>query len=330
MLDNREEYIRQVKEYYPNKNDAEPHKIEGDFVLRCQKCDLAYICIYGSNYVAVVDIKEGIKIYEIEVGAGPQNIDINRVSYYGYVTNFWSNSVSMIDLRLYKTVKTVDVGINPAGIKLSRDGRHVYIAHYGQPVMYVLDAATLEKVTEIPLPSNGFEIDITQDGNLAFVTLRSVGQIAVIDLSVNLAVKILPAGAGTEFVRISPSDPIAIISNEDGNTLTAVNTQLAESAFPDIPTAEMPVGIAFTRCGSRMYIANRGDNSVSEFDVFKRSEIAKIPVGQGPYGVEAACCEQLLIVSNSYEDTVSIIDTLTNEVISTVTVGFLPSFMAVL
>ncbi len=204
------------------------------------------------------------------------------------------------------------------------------MVHYGEPSVYVLDAATLEKVTEIPLPSIGFQIDITASGALAFVSLRSASQIAVIDLSVNLVVKVIPAGPGTEDVRVSPLNRLVFVSNEDGNTITPVNIALAEPATPELRTPAGPVGLAFSAGGSRLYCANRGDQSVSVFDVFTHSEINRISVGQGPYGAETANGGLQLVVTNTFEDTVSIIDTRVNAVTATVTVGFAPAFLAIL
>ncbi len=330
MLDNREEYLRQIgaSPQAPIQSAAENIGPESYGCHRRRR--LAYICVYADNYVSVVDIDNARKLLDIPVGSGPLDIDINRVSLYAYVSNFFGNTISMIDLRDNRTVRTVPVGLSPAGVRLSPQGRFLYVVHYGQPSVYVLDAYSLERVTEIPLPSIGFQIDITENGTLAFVSLRNAAQIAVIDLSVNLVAKVIPAGAGTEDVRISPTNRLAVISNEDGNTITPVNVALAEPATPNIPTPAAPVGLAFTHGGSRLYCANRGDNSVSVFDVFSHSEITKIPAGQGPYGAEATAGGRLLVVTNSYESTISIIDTHLNAVISTVTVGYAPAFLAIL
>jgi YVTN family beta-propeller protein len=193
----------------------------------------------------------------------------------------------------------------------------------------VLDAYSLQKVTEIPLPAMGFQIDISTDGLLAFVSLRNTAQVAVIDLGVNLVLKVFKAGAGTEDVKISPTNQLAFVSNEDGNSITAINIQLAEPALPTIATSGGPVGLAFLQWGRTLYCANRMDQTVSVLDVFSRVETAKIQVGNGPYGLAASIDERLAAVTNSYEDTLSIIDTRMNRVYATVNVGFAPAFLTI-
>lgn len=330
MLDNREEYLSLIGAPAQQAAAFLNETLLPETCSRWRRHTLAYICIFGSNYVSVVDLSDARRLLDIPVGLGPLDIDINRVGLLGYVTNFSDHTLSMIDLRINRTVKTVPVGSYPAGVRLSRCGRYVYVVHYGEPSVWVLDAYSLDKVTEVPLPSTGFQIDITANGALAFVSLRSAAQIAVIDLSVNLVVKVIAAGAGTEDVRVSPMNRLVFVSNEDGNTITPVNIALAEPAEPALVTPDRPVGLAFSFGGSRMYCANRGDQSVSVFDVFTHREINKIIVGQGPYGAETANGGRLLVVTNTFEDTASIIDTRTDSVTSNVTVGFAPAFLAIL
>ena len=330
MLDNREEYLNQIvkSEHMTSVQSADAYLEVAR--ARSKGHPLAFICIFASNYVSVVDLAEARKLMDITVGLGPLDIDINRPCNMAYVSNFSGNSVSVIDLRNYITINTVTVGRQPAGVKVSRDGRYLYVVHYGEPVVYVLDSYNLQKVAEIPLPSTGFQIDITADGLLAFVTLRNAGQVAVVDLTVNLVVKVFMTGTGAEDVKISPTNQLAFVSNEDGNSLTPINVQLAEPASPNIPTAGGPVGLAYTHWGRTLYCANRYDQSVSVFDIFTRAEIAKIEVGNGPYGAAATSDERLVAITNTFEDTVSIIDAMLNRVYSTVTVGFAPAFLAIL
>ena len=329
MLENREEYLKQFGMQAKNSKGFENRQESVEHARRLRH-SLAYICIYASNYVSVLDIDDARKLQEIEVDVGPLDIVIDRAGRFAYVSNFIANTVSVIDLRRSRTIKTVPAGSGPAGIRLSRDNRYLYVAQYDEPVVNVRDAMSLETVTQIPLPSPGFEIDITADGAFAFVGLRSAAQIAIVDLTVNLVVKVIAAGAGTEFIRVSPNNRQVFVSNEDGNSITTVNIALGEPASPNIPTLAGPVGLALTQDGRRLYCANRQDASVSVFDVFTHAQIARIPAGLGPYGAQMACGDRSLVVTNTYENTASIISTRHNRVTATVEVGDAPAFLAIL
>ena len=330
MLNHRDEYLKQFDKAGGLSITQSADAYSAAAFARCHGHPLAYICIFSSNYVAVVDLVQGRRLFDITVGLGPLDIDINRNSNRAYVTNFSENTVSVIDLIANAVADTVTVGSSPAGIQTSPDGRYLYVVHYGEPNVYVLDAYTLQKIVEIPLPAEGFQIAITNDGSFAYVTLRTAGQVAVIDLHVNLVVKVLSTGAGAEYVVFDHANRLAFVSNEDDNSVTPINVQLAQAAFPNIATSPGPVGMVLTQYGRTLYIANRLAQTVSVFDVFSRTELLSINVGNGPYGLAATTDERIIVVTNTFENTVSLINARENKVYATVIVGFAPAFLAIL
>ncbi len=330
MLNHREDYLKQIvrAEGAALAPSADPYAAASH--ARYHGHPLAYICIFSSNYVAVVDLAQGRRLFDITVGLGPLDITINRYGNRAYVSNFSENTLSVIDLIANAVSDTVPVGSFPAGVKTSPDGKYLYVVHYGEPNVYVLDAYTLQKIVEIPLPSEGFQIDITKDGAFAYVTLRNAGQVAVIDLRVNLVVKVLSTGAGAECVVFDQENRLAFVSNEDDNSVTPINVQLAQAASPNIVMSPGPVGMVLTHLGKTFYVANRLAQTVSVFDVFSRTEQLAINVGNGPYGMAITTDERIIAVTNSFEDTVSLISACDNRVYVTVTVGFAPAFLAIL
>ncbi len=145
MLDNRDEYLKRVVKTTEHTSVQTSDAYMEAARARSKGHPLAYVCIYASNYVAVVDLAEARRLMDITVGLGPLAIDINKYCNMAYVSNFFSNSVSAIDLRNNMAVNTVAVGRQPAGVRVSRDGRYLYVVHYGEPVVYVLDAYNLSK-----------------------------------------------------------------------------------------------------------------------------------------------------------------------------------------
>jgi YVTN family beta-propeller protein len=193
-----------------------------------------------------------------------------------------------------------------------------------------MDANTLYLITKIPLPNSGFQIDITKYGSLAFVSLHQSGQVAVVDLNVNLVIKVIESGSGAEDVKISPTSPLVFISNEFASNLTPVNIDLAEPAITPIATGSAPVGLAFNSSGRKLYVANRNNDTVSVIDVFTHREITKIKVGNEPYGAAATCGGRLVIITNFSGNNLSVIDTKIDKVIHTAPTGVGPAFLAIL
>jgi YVTN family beta-propeller protein len=327
----REEYFKLKDAYLKNTNAVFEEDSEKIDEAKWLRHPLAYVCDYIGATVSVIDIARAVKLKEIKVGNGALSIDIGRDNKFAYVTNFFDNTLSVISTANNQVTATVTVGSNPAGVKVSRDGRFVYVVHFGEPFIYVIDSCKLELVTTTPLPSAGFQLDITKDGGLAFVSLHNmIGRAAVVDLDVNLVVKVIQTGSGAEDVKISPVSPLVFISNEFENDITPVNINLAEPASTAIGTGSFPVGLAFGAGGKKLYVTNRNDNNVSVKDVFSRGELTKIEVGAEPYGATATTEGKTVIVSNYSGNSLSIIDTETDTVLSTVPAGTGPAFSAIL
>jgi YVTN family beta-propeller protein len=80
-------------------------------------------------------------------------------------------------------------------------------------------------------------------------------------------------------------------------------------------------GIAITPDGSRMYVDNADDASVSVFDTATNVPLVEIPVGMNPIGLAITPDGSRAYVSSQGADTVSVIAIATNSVIKTIPVG---------
>lgn len=97
-----------------------------------------------------------------------------------------------------------------------------------------------------------------------------------------------------------------------------------------IPVGTGPYGIAVTADGSRVYVTNIGDNTVSLIDTATRtSVVAAIPVGLAPMGVAISADGSRIYVANSGESTITVIDTGTHTIVGApITVGNAPTAIA--
>jgi YVTN family beta-propeller protein len=64
---------------------------------------------------------------------------------------------------------------------------------------------------------------------------------------------------------------------------TASNTVVAT-----IPVGQIPQGVAITPDGTRAYVTNGVDNTVSVIDTASNTVVATIPVGNFPFGLNLA------------------------------------------
>jgi YVTN family beta-propeller protein len=93
------------------------------------------------------------------------------------------------------------------------------------------------------------------------------------------------------------------------------------------------MGVAVSPSGSRVYVANQVDNTVSVIDTSTNTVVATVPVGAAPFSSPVSVAVNptgvLVYVTNAGEDTVSVIYAPTNRVIANVAVGRSPFGLAV-
>ena len=94
--------------------------------------------------------------------------------------------------------------------------------------------------------------------------------------------------------------------------------------------AEVPVGfepdaVAILADGSRAYVANAGDGTVSVIDIATRAVVGSaIRVEENPQGIAVSPDSVRVYVTNFDSHSVSVIETASNTVVGTIQVGFVP------
>jgi len=106
----------------------------------------------------------------------------------------------------------------------------------------------------------------------------------------------------------------------------------ATSGVTTIDVGNLPIGVAVSPDGSKVYVTNIDSNTVSVIDTATNG-VTSIAVGSRPEGVAVTPNGSKVYVANQISSavpgTVSVIDTTTNTVIASPSVGVLPEGLAV-
>lgn len=118
----------------------------------------------------------------------------------------------------------------------------------------------------------------------------------------------------------------AINDGFNTNFVTVLNLK-DHALITTIPVGTAPCGGTITPDGSKVYVANKGDNSISIVSTASNMVTGTVSVGASPWGVAINPSGTKAYVTNSGSGTVSVIDIDSETVMDSVTVGSNPRWL---
>jgi len=236
-----------------------------------------------------------------------------------------SNGIDVIDTQSMVSVGYIPVGTNLQAAAISRDGSLVYVLNPEPTLVRVVDVIKRSVVQEFPYPRTKVcQAAVTPNGEQLLITLVE-GSVAIINLRTRAITTqkldtTTPCAIGMsrhrfQFHVSSSPDELRVFSLYSPSDSGA---SLRPEAV--IRVGRDPVGIAEDAEGSRIYVANRGGDSVSVIDGDTKSLVGTVPVGGSPWGIDVTPDGKRIYVANRGSGTISIIDANATEVVQTIRV----------
>ena len=252
--------------------------------------EFLYVANRISNDVSVIDLKSGEDIKRLAAGRGASYLTTSPDRAHIYVTHIYPNlgpyrtqpeseltsidtGHQIVDAReplhnvagMFQITLSADAKLGIAGIM--RPKNLIPLAHVSHGFAFANSLAVFGsdvggKVLQMPLDeldkhfSLPFSIAISSDKSRAYVTASGGDELAILDLR-----------RLVEAARSPNRDLVNDLSASEAYVIARV------------PVGRNPRGIALTTDGSKLYIANRLDDSVSVFDTAQRKVTATISLG---------------------------------------------------
>jgi YVTN family beta-propeller protein len=124
------------------------------------------------------------------------------------------------------------------------------------------------------------------------------------------AASVVPGGPySSQPLALSWDDSQLAVVNPDANTVSIFPVQTDQIAkAAEVAMGKEPSGVAFSSDGTRLYVANRVDGTVSVLSNYPSWNVTgTIPVGTEPFGMVLSASGKKLYVTNTMSNTVSVI-----------------------
>jgi YVTN family beta-propeller protein len=293
---------------------------------------LVYVPNSESDTVDVIDPHTYRVIDHFSVGGLPQHVvpawDLRTV----YVTNDTGNSLTPIDPLTGKPGPTIRVD-DPYNMYFTPDGRYAIVVAERLDRLDFRYPHTFRLHRSLSVPCAGVDhMDFTADGRFFLASCEFSAQMLVVDVRRERVVHrvALRAGAMPQDVKLSPDGRIFYVADIESGGVWEIGAH-SFRVVRFLRTGAGAHGLYPSRNGKLLYVANRGEGSVSVISFRTRRPIAKwrIPGGGSPDMGGVSPDGKVLWLSGRYSGVVYAISTRNGRLLARIPVGSGPHGLCV-
>jgi YVTN family beta-propeller protein len=291
-----------------------------------------YVPNSRGHTVDVIDPATGKIIQSIDVGINPQHVVPSWDMRTLWVNNDKGNSLTPIDALTGLVGAPVPVH-DPYNLYFTPDGKSAVVMASEDRQIVFRDPHTMAIQSTLPVACDGVNhADFSPDGKYMIVTCEFTGELLKVDV-VNhtlLGTLMLDKGAMPQDIKIAPDGKVWYVADMMRNGIyTLDGDNFKVTGF--IPTGKATHGLFISRDAKLMYISNRGEGSISTFDLATQKLIGKwfIPGGGSPDMGGLNVDGDIMWVSGRYNSVVYEIDLKNWKLLAKIPVGAQPHGLCV-
>jgi YVTN family beta-propeller protein len=287
-----------------------------------------YVPNLGSDSVSVIDPATFKVIQTVKVGGGPQHVVPAWVLRTLWVNNNTGNSLTPIDpaTGTFGTPIAVD---DPYNLYFTPDGKFAMVMSEARHRIVFRDPHTMAIVKTLSVDCAGVNhADFSADGRYFIATCEFSGDLIKVDVERQEVVgKLhLPRDhAMPQDVKVSPDGRTWYVADMHTSGVWILDGD-AFTVRSFLPTGAGTHGLYVSRDSKHLYIANRGEGSISLLDFSTGALVAKwqIPGGGSPDMGGVSADGTVLWLSGRYNGEVYAISTTDGHLLARIKVGTQP------
>lgn len=246
-----------------------------------------YVVNAAANTLSVIDINTTRVLHttNLEVGAAASDIVVTPDNRRVYVTNTALNSVSVVDASSFQIVGTIPVGFRPIALAIVPRRPLILVVNTRANSLSVIDTTRNAVVATIPVEFQPSALTFDSAGSQAFVSHIGAPWLSIISLSSLRVARTLNAGAATNvLLETETPAPRVFLSRPQSPRLSLFDVTL-NTEIHTIPVGANPEDLALDGDREKLYVVNRGSDSVTVIDRNSLRVRATIDVGKRPYAI---------------------------------------------
>ena len=290
-----------------------------------------YITNEKDDTISVIDLESLKVVKTIPVGERPRGITLSIDKKFIFICASDSDTVQVMDVKTGKILHSLPSGQDPEQFALHPNNKLLFIANEDDAITTVVDTQTKRVVAQIDVGVEPEGMAVSPDGTIAITTSETTNFVHWINvkemaLEHNSLVDQRPRHA--EFTADGKQ---LWVSAEIGGTVSVFNvadkTEITKISFEVSGIAKdrvQPVGIRFSKDGSKAFVALGPSNRVAVVDTKTFKVIKYLLVGRRVWHMALTTDGKKLFTTNGVSGDVSVVDVEALKVIKTIKVGRYP------
>ena len=241
----------------------------------------AYVSRPEGHGVTVIDLDARKAIAEVSLPGGPLGIGVNPRSGEVYVADWYGARVFVLRATPegLSPEGEIATGQSPSGIAVTPDGATLLVANRESDSVSVIDIAARKETRRIGVGSHPFGLTLSPDGTRAFTANVQSDDVSAIDIAAGRETGRVPTGQRPYVIAFAGGR--GFVTDQYSNTVTVFDpATMRKVGMVDV--GDHPEGIAATRDGRTVVVANWGDNGLSLIDPSTLKVTGTVETGDGP------------------------------------------------
>jgi len=215
----------------------------------------AWVSLYNSSKVLVVDTEAGAVAGEVTTGSIPKEVAVSPDGKWVYVANWNSNTVTVIDAKLRARVKDIPMAGTPRGMCFSPEGDFAYVCIMGGSTLTEVNVGAGHVVSrQIPCGSNPRHVLTNREGNILYISNNAPGTVTLVDRAAGAVIATIKVGRQARTIALTPDERYLFVCNYGEETVGCVDL-LARAQIFKVPTSQ-PIGMVVSARGDRLFVSN--------------------------------------------------------------------------
>lgn len=283
--------------------------------------------------ISVIDLSQDSVIRTIpsqgKLGSKIQAVLIHPDKNKIFVSDAEGSAVLVIEIQSGKVIQKIQVGGGPEGLGLSGDGKWLVACLEEDNAVAIIDTATLKKVGQIATQGKNPEhCEFAPQQDILVTSNEESNDLDIIDLKQKKSIKRIKASGHPRGIGFQPGGKWIVVANESEDLVEIYDHDW--NLHKKIQTGKRANGVVVAHDGSRAFVSNGGDGTISVIDLTSLTISASYNVEKRPWNMALTSDDKKLYVANGRSNSISVIDITSGKTLKSIPVGQLPWGIAIM